>query len=359
MNEIYYNIKLNNNNLDKTIIPDIGNFIVLIYFAKRSINCRTFDSIIEDFITRQMHWIFNDKTTLEQNEKELMEIFLNDGNLKKLYKNFVDFRGYKDKFEDLVWEMYYEDKLMVFNALTAISRKILVDWAFNKNLGNKLFLITCLSAKRFINPNSIKCLEDNYGVLNEIELEEFISSLNEKKNTVISYYKLLEEIGFPSFFMNDNEDVFNRFMICLIKSGYKKYCRIIVKSEMKEKYFHMYDNLKRYANPTKFSTMGYKEYKEPKDLAIEIDKYLNITDKTEPKMERDNIDIDSKSTESAEKEDNEIKESFISITPEIKNEVINNKIKVKNIQKEPQKLKEPKKNFTVKPNTSLKDLFDF
>ena len=102
LNEIFNNIKENDYKVNKTIIPDIGNFFIVLLFNKLDINNEILqkirNSIFEDFIIRQMYWMFHSAET-KDNMKNLIlsdkkniffvEKFENDPNFKM--NNLVKF----------------------------------------------------------------------------------------------------------------------------------------------------------------------------------------------------------------------------------------------------------------------------
>ena len=71
VNKIIKQIENNYYNINKNIIPDIGNFLVLLLFSDIPINNKIWNSLFEDFITRQMYWIFHGPDN-EQNIKNYL-----------------------------------------------------------------------------------------------------------------------------------------------------------------------------------------------------------------------------------------------------------------------------------------------
>jgi hypothetical protein len=71
VNKIIKQIENNYYYINKNIIPDIGNFLVLLLFSDIPINNKIWNSLFEDFITRQMYWIFHGPDN-EQNIKNYL-----------------------------------------------------------------------------------------------------------------------------------------------------------------------------------------------------------------------------------------------------------------------------------------------
>ena len=86
------NIKNNNYNPDKSIIPDIGDFFMLLFFSNHDINNENMKKmwyvLFEEFAIRQAFWIFH-----ENNNKAVIE--------KLIRKNFCD---------DIIFKHFEEDK---------------------------------------------------------------------------------------------------------------------------------------------------------------------------------------------------------------------------------------------------------
>ena len=67
LNDIFAKIKENKYSVNKTIIPDIGNFFMVLLFNKVDINTASLkkihNALFEDFIIRQMYWMFHSEET--------------------------------------------------------------------------------------------------------------------------------------------------------------------------------------------------------------------------------------------------------------------------------------------------------
>ena len=71
VNKIIKQIENNYYHIDKRIIPDIGNFLVLLLFSDININKKFWNSLFDEFIIRQMYWIFHGPDN-EQNIKNYL-----------------------------------------------------------------------------------------------------------------------------------------------------------------------------------------------------------------------------------------------------------------------------------------------
>ena len=91
LNDIFNKIKENNYIVNKNIIPDIGNFFMVLLFNKLEINTeilkKIYNCLFEDTIIRQMFWIFHSRDTKE-NMKNLIFQDKNKNNNKLYLEEF-------------------------------------------------------------------------------------------------------------------------------------------------------------------------------------------------------------------------------------------------------------------------------
>ena len=78
LNNILNNIKNNYNHIDKKIIPDIGNFMVLLLFSSFDITDELWRCLIDESSIRQMYWMFHS----EENAEEVKNIILNSSAIR-------------------------------------------------------------------------------------------------------------------------------------------------------------------------------------------------------------------------------------------------------------------------------------
>jgi hypothetical protein len=130
LNDIFNKIKENNYIVNKNIIPDIGNFFMVLLFNKLEINTETlkkiYNSLFEDFIIRHMFWIFHSRET-KQNMKNLIlndienktyinefennpnynmnniNKFINDIKQKNIYKDIIDIISTDKEYLELLF----------------------------------------------------------------------------------------------------------------------------------------------------------------------------------------------------------------------------------------------------------------
>ena len=135
----YLNYKLNlihknRYNVKKSIIPDIGDFLVLLLFCDRNIYNEKmkvmWNAIYEEFLVRQIYWIFCDNNN---KIRTIEEIFKNKDNIKNKneYKNkfklieeellkeclregFCNFKGDNKTFVDILKKEGMLDKIAIY-----------------------------------------------------------------------------------------------------------------------------------------------------------------------------------------------------------------------------------------------------
>jgi ubiquitin-protein ligase len=66
LNNIIENIEKNRNHIDKRMIPDIGNFLVLLLFSNFEISDKLWRCLIDESSIRQMYWMFHSEDTVNK-----------------------------------------------------------------------------------------------------------------------------------------------------------------------------------------------------------------------------------------------------------------------------------------------------
>ena len=120
LNDIFNKIKDNNYSVNKNIIPDIGNFFIVLLFNKVEINSdslkKIYDALFEDFIVRQMFWMFHSNESRDDMKKLViynksnsfyLENFEKDPNFKM--NNLVKFN------EDLLKKKIFNDVINIIS----------------------------------------------------------------------------------------------------------------------------------------------------------------------------------------------------------------------------------------------------
>ena len=116
LNMKFNEIKKNNFTVNKEIIPDIGNFFILILFCSLDTNTenmkKIYNSLYEDSLTRQMFWMFHSEEKKDNMKKLLLKSEINNICLKKFEEN-PDFKmNALDKFNDDLKERKVFDQIV-------------------------------------------------------------------------------------------------------------------------------------------------------------------------------------------------------------------------------------------------------
>ena len=90
--------------LDKQIVPDIGDFLMILFYCNKDTHeegmKKMWDAIFEEFIIREMFWIFHG----DENREKMKKLVLKTQNNESCYKRFQEQKGFKiwflDKFVD-------------------------------------------------------------------------------------------------------------------------------------------------------------------------------------------------------------------------------------------------------------------
>ena len=239
----YLNHKLNlihknGYNIEKSIIPDIGDFFVLLFFCNRNTHNEKMKKmwycLYEELLVRQIFWIFNDeknkrniiKLTLENGIKKEKEYIEGMKNIeKKAYKeclkdgyciiNIKDSNALIDIIEKQglyihiaslfygIYELTYEKKEIITNKLKKNLQKLL-DKA-NKSTKAKFYIILHESEKKHLFEKYFNCKLSNEGqkkYTERVSNEENKLIEDIKKNINNKIYDYLEKT--KEELINDN-----------------------------------------------------------------------------------------------------------------------------------------------------------
>ena len=204
----YLNHKLNlihksDYNVKKSIIPDIGDFLVSLFFCNRDIKNEKMEKmwycLFEEFLTRQMFWMF-----------------YNGGEIKKIYKKI---KVSKTNEEERIEEFNYKVKLIENEAFEESLRsgncKIYID-------DNKDFIETLKSEKLYekIIDLLIPGIYDRKYLRTEI-----INKLNNNFQDEFNNSSVLIKSKIINLLVNKNENYFDYFD--LSKRGEQKYSELL------------------------------------------------------------------------------------------------------------------------------------
>jgi len=196
-------IALNDFDVNKKIVPDIGNFMMLMFFSNKELlnpeqNKKLWYVLFEEILTRQMYWIFYGDDCKTKMENLIMKNNIDDTKiLDKIYL---------DKFEtDPNFKMRYLDifnkKLHKIGIFDQIVNIISIDngllWQYYNDINytkNMVAKRMSQSFKKLFN----ECSQDTRNKLKEIILEKmnfslfFETELNDIKEDIYSSFKMDE-----------------------------------------------------------------------------------------------------------------------------------------------------------------------
>ena len=175
-------IKGNNYNINKKLIPDIGNFFVLLFFLPEEYSNlydmkKVMDTVIEEFLTRQMYWLFHSSPSNYEMKNLLLKFNRYEMNLLNDYDN---------NCVENIFEFYKEEKNIK-------NWDEILDYAYNSQKGNKLLIITCITKKKIEEKDFIEKLKKNYGVY--LEVDNFIKEMKNKITEIKNFKELYEYVG--------------------------------------------------------------------------------------------------------------------------------------------------------------------
>jgi hypothetical protein len=196
-------ISLNDFDVNKKIVPDIGNFMMLMFFSNKELlnpeqSKKLWNVLFEEILTRQMYWIFYGDDCKTKMENLIMKNNIDDTKiLDKIYL---------DKFEtDPNFKMRYLDifnkKLHKIGIFDQIVNIISIDngllWQYYNDINytkNMVAKRMSQSFKRLFN----ECSQDTRNKLKEIILEKmnfslfFETELKEIKEDIYCSFKMDE-----------------------------------------------------------------------------------------------------------------------------------------------------------------------
>ena len=175
LKKILDEIKQNKNHIDKRIIPDIGNFMVLLLFSNFEISEELWKCLIDESSIRQMYWIFHSEDNIQQVQKLILEN--NEIDKTRLY------RTDEDKIKEIV-KLTKKGEIKI------------------ENVGK---FISFLKEQEIYNNIISIILKDE----NIFEFKEFKKKEKEEKNKNISTKNPFDEL-FVSHVDDENEEILEK-----------------------------------------------------------------------------------------------------------------------------------------------------
>jgi len=239
-------IKNNGDVINKTIVPDIGNFLMLIIFSDLKVKKEIIANIFEDIISRTFYWVLHVQNKKNENVDYIMNIIQCDINLRNKYG--------KKQLNDL----FSYSRLELWDELSIYSKTAIMDFYFNESKGNKLIILSILASKKFKNEEFLKRFEANYGVLLDSEVEEFLNLAKSKFRSIKNIYDLSQEFDLE-FIFESRDKAFDKFLYLYYCAKNKCYLNLTVDEKFASK-LHRAFNRKffygnfDYANKTKLDS---------------------------------------------------------------------------------------------------------
>ena len=272
----YLNHKLNiiyrnNYNINKSIIPDLGDFFILLYFCNRNIYTERMkkisNALFEEFLERQTSSILEDldyfpeifknlklkKPEYTKNNIDLIKddimtkilqksilfkklrinenyycsdienYFINELKKSKNYNKLLELiSSKKNNGQKFVLKKFKQSNkntinkhYKLYNPTKIYILDFLFKCLFEYQIENKLLLITFLIYKKINEKGFIEELENNYGIF--LDSDNFIKLMKQKIEEITSYKELFEYIG-SDICKNDEE---NEIFLKAYKKAYK------------------------------------------------------------------------------------------------------------------------------------------
>ena len=196
-------ITKNDFEVNKNIVPDIGNFLMLMFYTNKELinpeeKKKIWYVLIEEFFTRQMFWMFHGDECKNKMKNLIMKNNIDDSKLlDKIYiEKFETDPDFKMRYLDIFNKETH--KLGIFDEIVNIlSKDYEILWQYNNNRGytrNMVIKRMTQSFKRLFN----ECTHESRNKLKEIILEKmnfsifFERDLSEIKDDIYNSFKIEE-----------------------------------------------------------------------------------------------------------------------------------------------------------------------
>ena len=190
--------------LHKKQIPDIGNFIILLFFSKYKDfknNIKLISVIFREYIARQMYWIFQFKDNKIKNLYQLLDIFIEDEIIYKYYEKEITGKSSEMKKSIEKFDEILENNRNFFKNI------------FHKNHNN--------SGKTFEYSNEFFKNKPEFNTITEMTIWEKSKQAFLLQVQIKERLKKTEKEEFKNFFNSKNLSVMEMIYYCTDKSKEK------------------------------------------------------------------------------------------------------------------------------------------
>lgn len=150
---------------NKNNLGDMGEFLILLSLSKYGLQHKgVWLNLIKEFMARKFLWVIK------------------------------DIKGGKNIFSPNDLERLNESPLALFHGMTTENLK---NFYKARKIANDLLLFNFAAARKFLSNKEefIKNIDFNFGVIDEQQVNEFITQVNEIKNNIQTYEQLIDFIG--------------------------------------------------------------------------------------------------------------------------------------------------------------------
>ena len=173
----YFDSIINNNfQFNKNLIPDIGNFMMLLFFSDLVIPQKLWDCLFVEYLIRQMYWLFHSEETKEKVQEILFDknsiclrLFKIDPNFKMKYQqNFIQDCQFKEIINYIINEMT-KDREIILEYNNSQENNSIQNYIYNSITRNfkKIYNLCEENTQQKINDIILKTLNfKNYFLVN-------------------------------------------------------------------------------------------------------------------------------------------------------------------------------------------------
>ena len=231
----------------KSIIPDIGNFLVSLFFCNRDIHGekmkKMWYSLFEELLIRQMYWMFYDKQEIKQIIEKIKIIDNGKKDLRKYYEDKIN------KVEEDIEKKYISEGRCF---IKIDDNKTLADFLLKENIIDKMANHTLgIYDRKYEYGNKIAEIKSNFE-------KYFNSSTVDNKSYFYSLFKGKENFGAHFVLSKKGEELFSEELSNKKKSLENKFNKDLIYEKKISVFLHNYykDYFKKLLN--EFLDNAYK-----------------------------------------------------------------------------------------------------
>ena len=182
-------IAKNKYNIDKKIIPDIGNFFMLLFFSNRDTHTpkmkKMWNCLFEEFFTRQIFWMFHGTECKDKIKQIILNKCLNNDSIIKYHNKNKKLPNFKmELINEFIQELQkcgiFEDIINIISS----DKDFLFSLEWTKNFTKKDQILNKNDIKNLVNKSMIKDMDTLFSECSNEGIKELLKKLSLNLNLV-------------------------------------------------------------------------------------------------------------------------------------------------------------------------------